>query len=46
MQKVSGQFKSGAKTFAILHSVIDSCIKRYEDILPTLQEIALLVPAE
>jgi transposase len=42
-QKISGQFKSSsmAQAFAILRSVIDTCIKRKVQLIPTLQNLAL-----
>jgi transposase len=41
-QKVSGQFHSmeGAQTFAIIRSVIDTCIKRGNNVLESLTAIA------
>ena len=41
-QKISGQFKTGQKQFCILRSVIDTVIKRKQDILNTLSQIMLL----
>jgi transposase len=42
-QKISGQFKSEqmAQNFAIIRSVVDTCIKRNIDIWQTLQKIAV-----
>lgn len=42
-QKISGQFKNPAmaQAFAVLRSVIDTCIKRNVQLLPTLQQVAL-----
>lgn len=42
-QKVSGQFRTseGAKAYAIIRSIIDTCIKRDLNILTTLHDIAL-----
>lgn len=42
-QKISGQFKSPAmaQAFATLRSVIDTCIKRQVQLMPTLQQVAL-----
>ena len=38
--KISGQFKSGQDSFAILRSIIDTCIKKDLPVLATLQQIA------
>ena len=38
--KISGQFKTGQDTFAILRSIIDTCIKKDLPVLNTLQQIA------
>jgi hypothetical protein len=38
--KISGQFKSGQDSFAILRSLIDTCIKKDLPVLATLQQIA------
>jgi len=47
-QKISGQFKTGQNTYAILRSVIDTSIKR---IIPVMQSMTLIaqmpfIPAE
>jgi len=43
-QKISGQFKSpdGAYSFSVLRSIIDTCIKNGQKILPSLNIIANL----
>lgn len=38
-QKVSGQFKTGQDVFCVIHSVIDTLIKRGVDVLPCLNQI-------
>ena len=38
--KISGQFKSGQNSFAILRSIIDTCLKKNLPVLDTLQQIA------
>ena len=45
-QKISGQFKStqGADDFCIIRSVIDTLIKRSQNVLENLTQIAKLVP--
>ena len=43
-QKVSGQFKTGQNSFAILRSVIDTIRKRELNVLQNLQLIANFVP--
>ncbi len=45
-QKVSGQFKTmdGANQFAIIRSVIDTCIKNNTDLFPTLSDFHNLIP--
>ncbi|RUA35820.1 MAG: transposase, partial [Bacteroidetes bacterium] len=45
-QKVSGQFRSesGARSFAIIRSVIDTIIKRNKNIFDCLAITANLVP--
>lgn len=45
-QKISGQFKStkGADDFCVIRSVIDTLIKRSENVLQNLTHIAKLVP--
>lgn len=43
-QKISGQFKSGQKTFCVLRSVIDTLLKRQLDVLTYLNHIMLLQP--
>ena len=43
-QKVSGQFKTGQNSFAILRSVIDTIQKRELNVLQNLQLIANFVP--
>jgi len=45
-QKISGQFKStrGADDFCVIRSVIDTLIKRSENVLQNLTHIARLVP--
>ena len=42
-QKISGHFKSPdmAQAFAMLRSLIDTCIKRHIQLKPTLQQLAL-----
>lgn len=40
-QKISGQFKTGQNHFCILRSVIDTVIKRKQNILNTLSQITL-----
>ena len=41
-QKISGQFKSqnGADCFAILRSIVDTCLKNNQEVLPALRLIA------
>ena len=41
-QKVSGQFKTGEDIFCILRSIIDTCKKRYVDIMFAMNSIAQL----
>ncbi len=43
-QKISGQFKSGQKTFCVLRSVIDTLIKRQLDVLTHLTQIMKIQP--
>jgi hypothetical protein len=45
-QKVSGQFKTsnGAKTYAIIRSITDTCIKNSQNILAAFKTIANLHP--
>lgn len=45
-QKVSGQFKTidGANQFAIIRSVMDTCIKNNADVFSTLASIHILIP--
>ena len=43
-QKISGQFKSGQKSFCILRSVIDTLLKRQLDVLPYLTQIMKIQP--
>jgi transposase len=45
-QKISGQFKStkGAEDFCVIRSIIDTLIKRSENVLQNLTHIAKLVP--
>ncbi len=43
-QKVSGQFKTGQNSFAIIRSVIDTIQKRELNVLQNLQLIANFVP--
>ena len=43
-QKVSGQFKSGQRTFCVLRSVIDTLIKRKLDVLIYLNQIMQIQP--
>ncbi|MCF8390960.1 MAG: transposase, partial [Bacteroidales bacterium] len=45
-QKVSGQFKThcGAEIYAIIRSIIDTCIKNNQNILSAFHTIAKLVP--
>ncbi len=43
-QKISGQFKSGQKTFCILRSVIDTLIKRRLGVLFHLTQIMKIQP--
>lgn len=47
-QKISGQFKSerGAEDFCVIRSVVDTLIKRSQNILENLTLIAKLEPAE
>ena len=39
-QKISGQFKTGQKTYAILRSIIDTSIKRKISVLQSIKLIA------
>ena len=45
-QKVSGQFKTtqGANQFAIIRSIIDTCLKNNADLFPSLSKIHILQP--
>jgi hypothetical protein len=43
-QKISGQFKTGQKTFCVLRSVIDTLIKRQLDVLTHLTQIINIQP--
>jgi transposase len=45
-QKISGQFKTGQKSFCVLRSVVDTCIKRGADVMSAFSYIANLAPAE
>ena len=45
-QKVSGQFKTenGAKRYAVIRSVTDTCIKNKQNVLAAFKTIAVLKP--
>jgi len=43
-QKISGQFKTGQKTFCVLRSVIDTLLKRQLDVLTYLNHIMKIQP--
>jgi len=45
-QKISGQFKTGHESFAVLRSIIDTCIKNNADVFEVLKLISQLsIPA-